>query len=1086
MFTIYHSNHLDLLKDLLVDLIRRDPLPNPLDDEQILVQSPGMAQWLRQELAEGLGIAAGLKFPLPASFLWDMFVRVLPEVPTRSAFNKEAMTWKLVNLLPTLIQREHFAPLQQYLQDDPDGIRCYQLAGKVADIMDQYLVYRPDWIAEWEKGLDSHAEEQLWQPDLWRELVTMTESLGQPHWHRANMHHQFIEKLAAGDHHEDLPRRLFVFGISALPPHFVETLNALGQQIDVHLLVCNPCRYYWGDEKDPKYLAKLQARFFAQNSPVEKVQSDLFEQSPFEQSNPLLASMGKLGRDYLHQLHDLEASEILAFVDGKNDTLLHRVQTDILELKDNSQSSSEFAADPDASLVFHSCHSPMREVEVLHDQLLNLFDTNPELTPKDVIVMLPDVDQYSPWIQAVFGGLKEGRADERYIPFSISDRSAQHEHPVLSGLLRLLDIDNSRCTASELLELLEIPALQRQFGFNEEGFETIRQWVDQAGIRWGLSPEHQQGFDLPPRDSNSWLFGLRRMLLGYAMPEVCGLYEDILPLDTVQGMDAVLSGQLADFIEQTEMLARTLSASRPIEEWTLVINQLMERFFQPDESDEYALKLVRDSLQHLREQLQDAACSEPLSRAILLDYLTERLTSERSSQKFLAGQVNFCTLMPMRSIPFKVVCLLGMNDGAYPRSMPPTGFDLIAQQSRRGDRSRREDDRYLFLEAMLSARDTFYVSYVGHNIKDNSARVPSVLVTELQDYCSYYFKDQLLPKEMIIQHPLQSFSPDNFTPQSQSFSYAHEWLPAATRSGTASQPFMSKPLSTQELPEDIELTELLRFYRNPCQHFCNRRLRVFFEQGESSLEDTEPFMMDGLEAYQLKQSITESLLSEADMNAFEQRLQATGRLPHGAFGELLLEDQYKAVNPLVEQVKTFTLIPVDDIEINLNFGKRRLTGWLKQCYRSGLIRFRPAKIKTKDLLYAWIEHLCYTLSCDQADTTRQIGIEGSASFEPVSREFAQEQLDRLIGFYLEGHSRPLPFFSETASALLAHDEPDKARDAAKTTFYGGFRKTGEIEDSYIHRIYPDLDTVITEVEYLAEEILKPMQQYLELSKGAQS
>ena len=220
MFTIYHSNQLDVLKDLLVELIRRDPLPHPLDDEQILVQSPGMAQWLRQQLAEGLGIAASVNFPLPASFLWDMFVRVLPEVPKRSAFNKEAMTWKLVTLLPQLIERESFTPLRQYLAEDQDGVRCYQLAEKISDIFDQYLVYRPDWIESWENSEDpdSVALEQPWQPELWRELVARTASMNQPHWHRANMHMHFIKELSHGRHEDHLPQRLFVFGISAIPP----------------------------------------------------------------------------------------------------------------------------------------------------------------------------------------------------------------------------------------------------------------------------------------------------------------------------------------------------------------------------------------------------------------------------------------------------------------------------------------------------------------------------------------------------------------------------------------------------------------------------------------------------------------------------------------------------------------------------------------------------------------------------------------------------------------------------------------------------------------------------------------------------
>ncbi|MGI9277364.1 MAG: exodeoxyribonuclease V subunit gamma [Endozoicomonas sp.] len=1099
MFTIFHSNQLDVLKDLLVELIQRDPLPDPLADEQILVQSPGMAQWLRQELAEGLGIAASIDFPLPASFLWDMFVRVLPDVPKRSAFNKEAMTWKIIALLPEMVDQEAFAALRQYLADDHDGVRLYQLAEKIADTFDQYLVYRPEWIADWEMGQDPAGitTDQPWQPELWRALVRKTAELGQSHWHRANMHNRFLDELHNGQHQSKLPSRLFVFGISALPPHFVETLNALGQQTDVHLLVCNPCRYYWGDEKDPRYLARMIARKFSSHQLASSLpavssstqdgfcQQGLSLDDPDAPGNPLLGSMGKLGRDYLHQLHALDTPDISAFVDGSEHSLLQAIQSDILELRDRNDHKT--IPGSDRSLELHSCHSALREVEVLHDQLLAMFEQNPDLTPKDVVVMLPDVDQYSPWIQAVFGGHSGSEAnkdDSRRIPFSISDRSARNEHPILTGLLRLLNLDNSRCTAPEILELLEIPALQRRFDLSAEDFATLRRWVNDTGIRWGISPEHQQYFDLPPRDSNSWRFGLRRMLLGYAMPEASGLYDDTLPFEPVQGMSARLAGQLADFIERTDRLIQSINKPRTITEWIQAINTLMDTFFMPDEADEYALILVHDSLEHLHQQVQDAAYGEPLSRPVLLAYLTERLTSQRSSQRFLAGQVNFCTLMPMRSIPFKVVCLLGLNDGAYPRSIPPAGFDLIAQHSRRGDRSRREDDRYLFLEALLSAREKLYISYVGHSIKDNTERVPSVLVTELLNYCEQSFagEQSCIRRQLLTEHPLQPFSPSNFLPGGELFSYAHEWLSAAQHNPKAESPFLLHSLPTPEEQVDtIELSELLRFYRNCCKHFFNRRLKVYFEEGDEQLPDTEPFTIDGLEAYSLKQGILESLLTRGDdLSELQTNLKATGQLPHGAFGELLLEEQQKQLNKMVTRVREAIVTPADDVEVNLNIEGQQLTGWLKQMYDTGLVRFRPARTKGRDIMLTWIEHLCYCASVPSPEFTLLYGLDNQILFNPVSQAEALEQLGNLIEHYHKGHNEPLAFFPETAYTWLTADD-EKATKAAIERFNGGFYP-GENSDAYIGRCYPLLEPVFDDMTRLSTDLMQPLMPYMEVSK----
>ncbi|WP_379907466.1 exodeoxyribonuclease V subunit gamma [Marinobacterium aestuariivivens] len=420
MLQIYHSHSLTNLKDLLILLVEREPLSDPFSDECILVQSPGMAQWLKLELAEGLGIASGLRFPLPATFLWDSFATLLPAVPERSAYRKEAMCWKLMDILPQHLETPEFAPLRHYLEQDETGFKRYQLCGKIADIFDQYLVYRPDWIDAWSRGeaIGDPLGDQVWQPMLWRALQARTEALGQPHWHRANMMEAFVAALGQAPAGQ-LPQRLFVFGISALPQTYLQALQALGRRIEVHLMILNPCRHYWGDIVDPAYLAKLSRKLFAGQDPA--VLSGAADY--LESGNPLLASMGKLGRDYLHQLQEMDLPGFDFYeLPGEQleapATLLGRIQRDILELEDRSRepeaatgSGWKTALDPaDPSLQLHSCHSPLRELEVLQDRLLDMLEADPGLAPRDIIVMMPDVAAYAPHIEAVFGSAPPGDA----------------------------------------------------------------------------------------------------------------------------------------------------------------------------------------------------------------------------------------------------------------------------------------------------------------------------------------------------------------------------------------------------------------------------------------------------------------------------------------------------------------------------------------------------------------------------------------------------------------------------------------------------------------------------------------------------
>ncbi|EPH0465722.1 exodeoxyribonuclease V subunit gamma, partial [Klebsiella quasipneumoniae] len=427
MLRVYHSNRLDVLEALMEFIVERQRLDDPFQAEMVLVQSTGMAQWLQMTLASRFGIAANIEFPLPASFIWDMFVRVLKDIPGESAFSKQSMSWKLMTLLPQHLEEDDFILLRQYLSDDGDKRKLFQLAARVADLYDQYLVYRPEWLMRWEadQRVDGLGDAQQWQAPLWKALVRYTAELGQPQWHRANLYQRFISALEKADEPPaGLPSRVFICGISALPPVYLQALQALGKHVDVYVLFTNPCRYYWGDIKDPAFLAKLLSRqrrhhrearalpLFRDTEQAPGLFNDAGEQ---DVGNPLLASWGKLGRDYIYLLAGLERYEELdAFVDIVPDNLLHNLQSDILELRNAAvagQSAEAFAhsrdkrplAQDDRSLSIHVCHSPQREVEVLHDRLLAMLEADPTLTPRDIIVMVADIDSYSPYIQAVFG-----------------------------------------------------------------------------------------------------------------------------------------------------------------------------------------------------------------------------------------------------------------------------------------------------------------------------------------------------------------------------------------------------------------------------------------------------------------------------------------------------------------------------------------------------------------------------------------------------------------------------------------------------------------------------------------------------------
>ncbi|EOU61171.1 exodeoxyribonuclease V subunit gamma [Escherichia coli] len=1097
MLRVYHSNRLDVLEALMEFIVERERLDDPFEPEMILVQSTGMAQWLQMTLSQKFGIAANIDFPLPASFIWDMFVRVLPEIPKESAFNKQSMSWKLMTLLPQLLEREDFTRLRHYLTDDSDKRKLFQLSSKAADLFDQYLVYRPDWLAQWETGhlVEGLGEAQAWQAPLWKALVEYTDELGQPRWHRANLYQRFIETLeSATTCPPGLPSRVFICGISALPPVYLQALQALGKHIEIHLLFTNPCRYYWGDIKEPAYLAKLLTR--QRRHSFEDRELPLFRDSENagqlfnsdgeqDVGNPLLASWGKLGRDYIYLLSDLESSQELdAFVDVTPDNLLHNIQSDILELENRavagvnieefSRSDNKRPLDPlDSSITFHVCHSPQREVEVLHDRLLAMLEEDPTLTPRDIIVMVADIDRYSPFIQAVFGSAPA----DRYLPYAISDRRARQSHPVLEAFISLLSLPDSRFVSEDVLALLDVPVLAARFDITEEGLRYLRQWVNESGIRWGIDDDNVRELELPATGQHTWRFGLTRMLLGYAMESAQGEWQSVLPYDESSGLIAELVGHLASLLMQLNIWRRGLAQERPLEEWLPVCRDMLNAFFLPDAETEAAMTLIEQQWQAIISEGLGAQYGDAVPLSLLRDELALRLDQERISQRFLAGPVNICTLMPMRSIPFKVVCLLGMNDGVYPRQLAPLGFDLMSQKPKRGDRSRRDDDRYLFLEALISAQQKLYISYIGRSIQDNSERFPSVLVQELIDYIgqSHYLpgdealncdeSEARVKAHLTCHHTRMPFDPQNYQPGNLQ-SYAREWLPAASQAGKAHSEFV-QPLPFT-LPETVPLETLQRFWAHPVRAFFQMRLQVNFRTEDSEIPDTEPFILEGLSRYQINQQLLNVLVEQDDAERLFRRFRAAGDLPYGAFGEIFWETQCQEMQQLADRVIACRQ-PGQSMEIDLACNGVQITGWLPQVQPDGLLRWRPSLLSVAQGMQLWLEHLVYCASGGNGESRLFLRKDGEWRFPPLAAEQALHYLSQLIEGYREGMSAPLLVLPESGGAWLktcydaqndAMLDDDSTLQKARTKFLqayeGNMMVRGEGDDIWYQRLWRQL------------------------------
>lgn len=1143
-FIVAHSHRLQDLTDLVVSLNRQYPLP-PLASEAVLVQSNGIAQWLKQHLATGLGIAAMLDVMLPARFQWQAYRAVLGhDLPRHSPFDKERLTWRLLRILPQHLNEPEFLTLRRYMADDTDSRKCYQLCERLADLYDQYQVYRADWLGDWAQGRDSDVPlEQRWQPLLWRYVLA---DVGDEKWNnRALLHQDFLAACATievANRPPQIPPRVVVFGISSLPKQSLEVLQAISRFTQVVLCVHNPCQYYWADIIDGHDIYQDYVKPRQQKRHTEALTADQLHAA----AHPLLASWGKQGRDYIRLLDQFDQTDALRgefptlkldlFEQDvpKSPTILDALRYDILQLNSPTEAQQQWANTQldDQVIQFHSAHSPQREVEVLHDQLLAQFAAKPDLKPRDVMVMVPDIDRYAPHIEAVFGRLD--RDDERYIPYSLADQSARHQHPMLIALEYVLTIAHQRASASELFDVLQVEAIQQRFGLAADQLSQLQRWADAAGVRWALDKHHRQQLQLPGNTTNTWLFGLQRMLLGYAIGDSFDSaeladsdWQGIEPYTDVGGLEADMVGALQQFVNLLIAHAQQAHQMRTPVQWASYLNRLLEQLFAPEhDTDLVMLGRLQQRLQQWLEATQSASLDDEISLTVVLESWLSGVDEQNLNQRFMAGNVNFATLMPMRAIPFKCVCLLGMNDGDYPRSQKPFDFDLMANDYRPGDRSRREDDRYLFLEAILSAQQWLHISWQGRNIRDNTEKPPAVVVSQLLEHLERVYGPRQDGSAWIVEHRLQPFHPAYFMamqPQPQQlFTFAREWHAVH---GQPARDVVDHKLAEPFVPErPLTVKNLVDFVREPARLFIQLRLQTYMQQHQESLRDDERFALDSLERWQLLNDtftgVMPHILEGAggdqvtqQLDAVLARLQRAGEVPLGAAGIAIKADLAEHSSLLFERVEelcraypetvAMTQVHADcgaGYVVEGTFSNLRANNsgeWLNLHVTPSVVvdSTKAAAPRPKYVVQAWIEHVLLNLL--QSTRSVVLGREGQLQLMPLSPKAAQAYLAVLMQWVIDGLQQPLGCELETAltglkanfknwSDAVASDDFEVIHEKA-AEFYdeGGYQITAQSRKAvYAARFYPAYaDLVASEhMNAFAAAVYRPL--LAELMVGA--
>ncbi len=1074
MLNVHRAERADRLADGLAETLL-EPLEDPFAADVVAVPTRGIERWLIQRLSTRLGttgsrqdgVCANVEFPFPARMIQGALASATGIDPENDPWVAERSVWPLLEVVDECLGEPWLATLARHLEgargSPEDPMRRFGVVRHIADLFDRYAVHRPDMVKAWSAGGDSGD----WQPELWRRVRAR---IGVPS--PAERLVPACERIRTDAGLLDLPARLSLFGLTRIPRSFLDVLAAIADQRDLHLFVLHPSPSLWDS-------VAVELR---RGPPITNRRED---RTAVVAANRLLASWGRDVRELQLVLanageatdhhHELPAAE--------THTLLARIQADVRE--DRSQpglalpggSDDRHRLHPtDRSVQIHACHGRARQVEVLRDVVLHLLEDDPSLEPRDVIVMCPDIETFAPLIQATFGSGRqaddgEPEDDERRLPdlrVRLADRSLRQTNPVLSVVSQMLALADQRATASQLLDLAGCEPVRRRFGFDDDDLSRMQEWVADSGIRWGFDAPHREPFKLGSLHANTWRRGVDRMLVGVAMTEEDSrLVHGVLPLDDVDSSTIDLAGRFAEFVDRVKAAAGGLTEPKPVARWVDAIARAADSLTATSDRDSWQRRELQRLLGDVDAESRDGTSSAgpELELADVRVLLADRLRGRPTRANFRTGHLTVCTLVPMRSVPHRVVCILGLDDGEFPRRSRRDGDDLLLAEPHVGDRDPRTEDRQMLLDALMAATERLIVTYTGNDERTNLRRPPAVPVGELLDIVERTVScaEGSAREHVVVHHPLQPFDPRNFVAGKLVPDGPWSFDPLALAGAQALQrprdpgpPFLPAPLPPRSA-DVIELDNLVRFVEQPVRAFLRDRLGISVSEFFDEVEDELPVELDALGKWGVGQRLLDGVLAGAELDACKRAEIARGTLPPGHLALPVLEEIGAVVAQLVSATKALGADqPPGSLDVNLALPDgRTLAGTVTGVCGDTVRAISYSRVRPRDRLRMWVRLLALSAARPERPfESLVVGRARSGAYRadvtvarippigdgPDARSRAAlTQLAVLVDLYERGMREPLPLSPDASAAyaqaaVAGHDGTAAAERAWTSTF----------------------------------------------------
>ncbi len=1089
MFKLYQSNNIEVLKYILLEILQKKLLNNSHINEIIIIPNNNISFLLKIFLAKYLGICANIKFVLPAKFVWDIYRSIISNVPETNFFNKRNLTFIIVKLLPNILYKKEFIDIRRYLKKNYTFEKLFFLSTKIADLYDKYLIYRIDWLIKWEKFKlveYLHDKNQLWQSCLWREISKYYNDNFSNVLSRTDVYCKFIKifnkknKLIL----DNIPNEIFIFNVSFIPYIYLKSLFLISKFTKINYLISNPSKEYWYDG----FFYGNQNRL--KNKNIERNIFFLYSKDYYNFFNSSLLYYGRYFSEYFRILYEFNFKEVNLYVKYNENNILNRFKNNVLFFKDLSLINSSNELITDNSISINSCYGYLREIEILYDYILDLV-LNYSYKPDDIIIIVSDLNLYIPYIKAVFNN----NIYEKYLPFHIINENFNFGKDIIDIFFYILELPTVNISINELLYFLNKEIILKKFDINNNEYEIIINLINNIGL---YSELNLISSNIEDNFNEFFIIDkIKSMLLGYAINIDFCIWNNIISYPNIGG--ALFNNsisKLADLVYKIIFWKVFLKKERFINNWIIISQEIL--FFLSN----VILKNKKFILNN--DFWKDLIFSINLTSDInkinsfLFSKIIFNLLNKKNVNKYLPGCINFCSLSLLQFVTFKVVCVIGMNDGVFPRNVTNNNYDLMFLNPRLGDRNKRKYDKYLFLEYIFAAREKFYISYVYFSLKSNKKKYPSILVDYLINYIKFNFSNNLNIKKIFKEikflckkHTRNVFDKKNFFVNKYGYlSYQNEWKEKGILLKNK-----NKKIFKKKDPKELCLNNFYFFWFHPIKYFLINCVKINFFINNNFLEKNILFSLDIKKFYFMRCKIISEIFKKKKIynNLLFFHLQYFNLLPVGTMGKIAWKNEKKKIVFLINKIKFSIFQKKSNLQFYLKLKEINLYGNII-LYNSKIIKWTPKYLNFIDALNLFISHLIYCY-LGGINNSYLYGYNGIWYFTPLIKDNAEFYLNKYINGYINGINIPLSFLPKSSNVWIfsAYNIYSKNKinnnyslDIAKkkvyNILYGNNYFPGEIDDIYVSRLCRDINNInIDTVIYQSEKWLLPVLKFLKFN-----